>query len=156
MKRIIFTLALFVGFVLSAQCQTINSLLDYVRQVESVERLKIPRFMMALGKNIGGVADMPLVRGINGMEIFDMEDCSQQDKQKCIGKIAELQDGEEYETLIKAKDCEDDVRIMMKQKGNYIREIVIVNIEKDSPSIVRYWGKMKKDDLNELISKDDK
>lgn len=100
------------------------------------------------------MGDIPLLRGVHGMEVFDLEDCSKMDKQKCVNRIGDVKDEDGYDTLIKARDKEDDVRIMIKEKGKFISEVVIINIEGETPSIVRFWGKMKKDDLNELMSKD--
>lgn len=63
MKKYLFCLVLLFGFILAAPAQNIDQLLKKVSKTENIEKVKIGKFMMSLGKAFGGVGDMPVARG---------------------------------------------------------------------------------------------
>ncbi len=112
--------------------------------------------MMTLGKAFGGVGDMPVARGIHSMEVYDLSSCNSSVKQNLTDQMAKLKDGDGYETLLMAKDKDDNVRIMMKKKNNTISDMVILCMSANDPTIVKFSGKIKEEDLTQLVQKYDK
>ena len=70
--------------------------------------------------------------------------------------MEKLKDGDGYETLLMAKDKDDNVRIMMKKKNNTISDMVILCMSANDPTIVKFSGKIKEEDLTQLVQKYDK
>lgn len=156
MKKYLFCLVLLFGFILAAPAQNIDQLLKKVSKTENIEKVKIGKFMMSLGKAFGGVGDMPVARGIHSMEIYDLSSCDNVLKKDLAKQFNKLKDGGGYETLIYAKDKSDGVRIMVKKDKDTIKEMIILCMDEQDPTIIRFSGKIKDNDIAELVNKYDK
>ncbi|HMM03094.1 MULTISPECIES: DUF4252 domain-containing protein [unclassified Dysgonomonas] len=156
MKKYLFCLVLLFGFILAAPAQNIDQLLKKVSKTENIEKVKIGKFMMSLGKAFGGVGDMPVARGIHSMEIYDLSSCDNGLKKDLAKQFNKLKDGGGYETLIYAKDKRDGVRIMVKKDKDTIKEMIILCMDEQDPTIIRFSGKIKDNDIAELVNKYDK
>lgn len=153
MKKYLFCLTFIFAICLAGHAQNIDQLLNKVSKAENIDKVKIGRFMMSLGKTFGGVGDMPLVRGIHSMEVYNLSGCDHIFKDDLANQFHKIKDGGGYETLIYAKDKTDGVRIMIKKKKDIINEMLILCMDKDDPTIVKFSGKMKENDLAELVDK---
>jgi len=156
MKKYLFCLVLVLALSQVTYSQSLDKLMSRISKVENVDKVKIGRFMMTLGKTFGGVGNMPVARGIHSMEVYDLSSCDSALKQDLAQQISQLKDGDGYETLIMAKDKDDDVRIMMKKKKDVISDMIILCMDKDDPTIVKFSGRIKEGDIAELIKKYDK
>ena len=130
--------------------------MNNLSKVENIETVKIGPFMMTLGKAFGGVGDIPVARGVHSMEVYDLSNCNSAVKQKLTDEMEKLKDEDGYETLLMAKDKGDNVRIMMKKKNNTISDMVILCMSTNDPTIVKFSGEIKQEDLAELVQKYDK
>lgn len=156
MKKYIFCLVLVLSLSQLSYSQSLGNLMNSVSNAENVEKVKIGRFMMSLGKAFGGVGDMPVARGIHSMEVYDLSGCNAAFKQSLLEQMNALKDGDGYETLMTVNDKKDNVRIMMKKDKNVIKDMVILCLSDNDPAIVKFSGKIKEGDIAELIEKYDK
>jgi hypothetical protein len=156
MKKYLFCLVFLFGFILVAPAQNIDQLLKKVAKTENIEKIKIGKFMMSLGKAFGGIGNMPVARGIHSMEIYDLSSCDNGSKKDLAEQFNKLKDGGGYETLIYAKDKSDGVRIMVKKDKDTIKEMIILCMNEHDPTIIRFSGKIKDNDIAELVNKYDK
>lgn len=153
MKKYLICLVLVVALSQTAYSQNLDKLLNTVSKTENIEKVKIGRFLMSVGKTFGGVGDMPVARGVHSMEVYDLSGCDLNFKQNLAEQINKLKDGDGYETLILAKDKGDNVRIMMKKKKDVISDVVILCLSDNDPAIIKFKGKIKEGDIAELVQK---
>jgi len=153
MKKYLFCLILALAVGQMSYAQNVDQFLKNVSKTENIDHVKIGRFMMSIGKMFGGVSNMPVARGVHSLEVYDLSDCNWQKKKELVDQIGNLKDGDGYETLLMAKDKDDNVRIMIKRKKNVISDILILCMDKDDPTIVKLSGKIKEKDIAELTNK---
>jgi hypothetical protein len=152
MKKYVFCLILVLSLNLSGQAQTVNQLLNKVSETENIEKVKIGGFIMSIGKMFGGVSNMPVARGVNMLEVYDLSGCNIGFKEELAQQFKNLKDGDGYETLLQAKEKNDGVRIMIKKEKNLIKEMVLLCMNGSDPAVIRIAGKIKEKDIEELVS----
>lgn len=156
MKRYLIGIALIFALSLNSYAQDVDQFLKNVSKTENIDRVKIGRFMMTLGKAIGGVSDMPVTRGVHSLEVYDLSCCNNNLRKDFARQINNLEDGNGYETLLMAKSKGDNVRIMIKKKKDIISDMVILCMDDNDPAIIKLSGKIKEKDIAELVNKYDK
>lgn len=153
MKKYLLCLVLVLAIGQMSYAQSVEKFLKNVSKTENIDQVKIGHYMMNLGKMFGGVGDMPVVRGVHTLEVYDLSSCDAGVKRDFANQINNLKDSDGYETVIMAKDKGDNVRIMMKKKKNEISDLVILCMGDKEPAIVKLSGKIKEKDLSELVDK---
>lgn len=151
MKKYLICLFLVFGAVSASYGQNVSQLIKTASKAEKTEKVKIGRFMMSIGKLIGGVNNMPVARGIHSLEIYELSECDMDVKRNIAEMIDNMKDGDGYETLVMVKDTDSNLRILAKKKKNVINDIVILCSDEADPSIIRFTGKIKEGDIQELI-----
>lgn len=152
MKKYLVCLIIVLGVTSASYGQNMGQLLKTASKAENVDKVKIGGFLMSVGKLIGGVSDMPVVKGVRSLEVYDLSDCNSKTKKDMAAMISNMKDGDGYETLMMAKDGGDDVRIFAKKKKDVISDIVILCAEESDISIVKLSGKIKESDIAELVN----
>lgn len=153
MKKYIFSLVLISLISISGYSQNIDQLMKKVSNTESIEKVKINGFMMSLAKTFGGTKDMPVARGVKSMEIFTLSNNDSHLKDDFIKLFNNTKDEKGYETLIFVKDKEEGIRIMVKKDKDIINNMIFLCMDKDEPTIIRFSGKIKEKDIQELVDK---
>lgn len=156
MKKYLVGIALIFALSLNGYAQNIDQFLKNVSKTENIDRVKIGRFMMTLGKAFGGVSNMPVARGVHSLEVYDLSCCNSNLRKDLAKQINNLKDGGGYETLLMTKSDEDNVRIMIKKKKDVISDIVILCMDDSDSAIIKLSGKIKESDIAELVNKYDK
>jgi len=152
MKKYVFCLILALSLTSVTNAQDVNNLLKRVSYADNVDHVKVGGFLMVLGKMLGGVGDMPVARGLSGVEVYDLSGCDSKFKQDLRDEFYRIKDGNGYETLMYAKDGDEGVRIMIKKdKKNLIREMIFLCMDKEDPAVIRLSGKIKETDIAELV-----
>lgn len=153
MKKFLFCLVL-VSFVsLSGYGQNVDDLLKKASSAKNVEKVKVDGFMMSLGKMLGGISDMPLVKGVKSVEVFELSDGDAKLKSDFFSLFNNTKNEKGYETLIFVKDKEDGIRILMKKEKDLIKDLVLLCKDEKEPVIIRLTGKIKEKDIDELVNK---
>lgn len=156
MKKYFICLILAVTISQASQAQSLDKLLKEVSHTESVDKVTIGGFLMKLGLAYADMGDNGIAKGINSLEVYDLSNCSAKTKSQIVAKVNQLQDKDGYETLIMTKDKNDNVRIMAKKKKNIISDLVIICVDEADPTIIKFSGKIKEQDIAELVSTYDK
>lgn len=151
MKKYLFCF-IFAFIGITAHSQDIDKFLQRASKTENIDKFKMSGFTMFLGKMIGGVKDIPISKGVKSLEIYSLSDCNPQIKDEFNNLFHNLKDGKGYETLIYTKDENDGIRILIKKKKDVIHDVILLCMDKDDPSIIKFSGKIKVADLNQLIN----
>ena len=146
-----------VALSLSACGQSSNrNILRDLADSDDVTRISVGSFGMFFVKLVGGLNEVPGLKGINSVEILAISDeCSVNRKEAIKKQIAKLSDDAEYVTLMDVKDGGDKVRMMIRQEGDdLVRELLIAVVSNgDDSAVVRIKGKIKLSEIQEMIEK---
>ena len=127
---------------------TVAALFADFSKNKKVTHVKVGGFIMALAKVFGETM------GVSGVEVFDFEECDQQLKDRLNDAIKNLKDNT-YETLVSASEGGERTKILVKIKDDFISEIVIV-AGGSEPALVRVTGKIKPDDIQNVVNNNKK
>ena len=150
MKKYLFTIVLFLACSLG-HAQSVNAIFNEFKDEPNAECVTISPFLMSLGKMFSHGKGSEIVSKIKSMKVLDLEDCNARVKErfnKCIDNL----DTKEYETLIRANDSGEKVRILAKQKKDYICELLIVCTDKKDCTLVQMNGKIRQKDIDKLVA----
>lgn len=152
-KYILCLLAILAMSMSDCYSQNVDQLLKKVSKAEDVEKVSINSFMMSLGKMFGGVGDMPLAKGIESMDIFTLSANDTNLKNDFVKLFNKPKDEKGYETLIFVKDKKDGIRILVKKEKDIIKDMIFLCMDEDEPTIIKFSGKIKEKDIDELMKK---
>lgn len=134
------------------QAQDINQLLKSASKAGNKQKVDLKKSFKKMSKEMEmDYEDIPLIGGIDFMETFDFSECQNVEKQEFIQHINKVKDSNGYETLLLSKSSGDNTRIMLKKKKEHITDLLIIHIDNDTPSITRFSGKIKMDNIENLI-----
>ena len=159
MKRTVFTFAMMVALSLSVCGQSSNrNILRALADNDDVERISIGSVGMWVAKLAGGLSNVPGLNGIQSVEILSINDkCPRNRKETIKKQIASLSDDAEYVTLMDIKDAGDKVRMMIRQDGGTVKELLLAVVSNDDDSaVIRIKGKMKLSDVQAMIESSEK
>jgi hypothetical protein len=146
MKKYIAILALLlvcrVGY---SQEYNVDRLFKEFSRTKSSERVKLGKIFMSFA----GMFTETM--GINEIEVYDFDGCEEEVKRKLTNAIRSLKDPR-FETLISANEGGDRTKILIRIKGDFIREIIMVSTG-DSNALVRLKGKIKPSDFEKVAIK---
>jgi hypothetical protein len=155
MKKGIFVVLLTAGICQGCFSKKIN------QPIETDKNVSIEQLFTDFGKEkntvhvkIGGFT-MAFTRvftktkGVSGVEVYSLDECSREVKDKFNTAIKNLKD-EAYETLVSTIENGERTKVLLKIKDDFISEIVVVAGGND-PALVRIKGKIKPDDVKNVI-----
>ena len=132
--------------------QNIGQFVNNFSNTDGVEKIKIGSFWMSLIKMTGKANGVPALKGVNGIEIYALDSNSEEKNRQFREEIRTLQDGDNYETLLKVNDEGDDVRIVFKKEKDKIREIIVFCIDETESTIIRLKGKISEKELSKILN----
>ena len=115
----------------------------------------ISPFLMTIGRLFMDNDTPDIVKSIRSMKVLDLEDCSNKVKTRFNEKVNSLQ-LEGYETMIQTIDNGENVRILSRMENDAIRELLIVCTGNDDCALIQLNGKIKKEDIAELVNEETK
>lgn len=128
----------------------IKSIFWEFRDVNNAEYVSVSPFLMMLGRMFSSDEDMGIASKIRSVKVLDLENCSSKIKEKFCKRIANLND-KGFETLVSVKDESDDVRIMVKEHKDIIKELVIVCGGVEDCALIYIKGNIRPEDINKLV-----
>ena len=155
MKKIIATLAL--GII----CQStfainIDNLFAQFKDKEGADYMNIPslvlKFMRTFTKS-NNDKSYHFIKGIKSVKVLDMEDCTPEVKNDFLHAVQKL-NMNGYETLIQTKEDGEEVQLIAKMDEEAISELIILISGKDDCGLTLLKGKIKKDDIQVIMSED--
>lgn len=152
MKKLI-GICLLLALVQTAWAINAKQVFNEFKEAKNAEYVSIPRFLMRIGQAFAGDEDSEenrLVQSIHSMKVLDLEKCSNGVKQRFMKRIDAL-DTDKYETLMRVNDEEDKVRILVREEGNIIKEMLIVCSGSEDCALIQFKGHFSENDINVLI-----
>ena len=152
MKKIIATLALIIACQ-ATFAQNIDTLFEKFSKEQQAESVSIPPFMMSLGKLFMSDEDLSIAKGIRSLRILDLEDCPTNVKERFSEQVNKLH-LEGYEPMIQVNEDGEKVRIFALPYKDSIKELLLVCSGKDDCALIQMKGKIKKEDINVMMTDD--
>ena len=153
MKQLITLIAL----MLLAQATWATDIKDVFNEFKDTPRaeyVSISPFLMKIGQcfiDEEEGPEMALAKQVRSMKVLDLSDCSPEVKARFTRRMADLDD-KGYETLVRVNDEGEKVNILVKQKNDVIREMLIVCAGTDDCTLVFFKGKFKPEDIDRLVN----
>lgn len=154
MKKHIFLLIISLISVNVLQAQDINQLLKSASKAGNKQKVDLKKSFKKMSKEMEMDMDyeeIPIIGGIDFMETYNFSESKSNEKLALIQHINNVKDSNGYETLILSKNEADNTHIMIKKKKDHITDLLIIHINDDTPNITRFSGKIKMDNIENLI-----
>lgn len=154
MKKIFVTLVVFIACQ-GIFAQNIDNLFSHFKEKNGAEYVNIPPIMLKLGRLFmdKDEADYRFIKGVNSVQVLDMEDCSSAIRKDFQHEVNQLE-LHGYETLVQTKEKDETVKLIAKMDNDTIRELIVVVTGKDECALTRLKGKIKKEDINVMMTED--
>ena len=154
MKKFVFTLLLVFVCQIWATPKAFNGTLSMNSGSEkNAEYVSASPFLMFIGKMFYPYNDegKEIASKIRSAKILDLDECSPDVKQRFSRQFEALSNNG-YETLMQMNEDGERIHIQMRMKKEVIRELLIAIIEDDECSLIQVNGKIRKQDIAQLIN----
>ncbi|MDR2953637.1 MAG: DUF4252 domain-containing protein [Prevotella sp.] len=141
MKKHVIFLLLILSLSIAGYSQSVDQLLKKVSETEDVKKTDVDASM---------IKDMPSGKEIEGVEVYDLSSCSTKDKQDISKQVGKIKDSDGYETMMHIKE-KNEVRIMAKNEGDVIKEIILLCMSGKNLVIIKITGTIEDFDIDNLI-----
>ena len=153
MKQIIITLIVIASFLSGCGSSTASIFTDF-KDKPNADYVHVPKFMMKSGKG-GNTGEMDIARHISSVKVLDMSGCDAATRRDFNSAVSALP-LKGYEEIVRVKDSTDEIKVLVKRKGDYIRELLVANSESDGAMLVEIKGKIKPEDIGRIIEQQTK
>lgn len=89
--------------------------------------------------------------GVDGVEIFSFDECSQEVKNNFANALKELKDPS-FETMVNSSDDNKRTKILVKIEDETIHELIVATTGSNS-ALLRIKGKIKPEDIERVVNK---
>jgi len=143
-KRIVFIVLTFICLcqVMHSQ-QNVDRIFKEFSKEKGVVHVGIGKFTMTFASLFTDVM------GVDGIEVYSLEECDSSVKERFNSAIASLKD-KKYETMVSVNEEKERTKILVRTEGESIRELIILTTG-DNPALVRIKGKIKPSDIEKVI-----
>lgn len=155
MKRIMTLLLILATAMQMASAKSLGRLIEDYRYQKNAEYVHVTPLLMkmawtAMGHDARSGEKGRLVRKIKSIRTLDLEECSADVKHGFSADVQKLEMSG-YEPLVTTRDDGETVKIMMKAKGDVIRELVIICSDSDDCALVWLNCKVKMNEIQSLV-----
>lgn len=155
MKRIMTLLLILATAMQMASAKSLGRLIEDYRYQKNAEYVHVTPLLMkmawtAMGHDARSGEEGRLVRKIKSIRTLDLEECSADVKHRFSADVQKLEMSG-YEPLVTTRDDGETVKIMMKAKGDVIRELVIICSDSDDCALVWLNCKVKMNEIQSLV-----
>lgn len=155
MKRIMTILLILAAAMQMASAKSLGRLIEDYRYQKNAEYVHVTPLLMkmawtAMGHDARSGEEGRLVRKIKSIRTLDLEECSADVKHRFSADVQKLEMCG-YEPLVTTRDDGETVKIMMKAKGDVIRELVIICSDSDDCALVWLNCKVKMNEIQSLV-----
>ncbi len=150
MKKLLCSLALLLAITLSVGAQNSASLIKHFKDSPEAEYVGIPPLVMNFMKWFADddSEDGRTFKMINSLSVLDLESCSQEVRTR-FTKEAKTLKNHGYDLLTEVKDDGDWVQILIKEKRNRIRELLVLSLG-DECALVKIGCNINREDAVRL------
>ena len=145
MKKIVAILALIIISQAGYSQKNVNDIFKEFSKMENVTSINMGQISM---KFAGLFTD---TMGVDGIEVYSLEDCSNNVKEKLNKAINKLKDYK-FETMINSNENGERTKVLVRIENDMIREMVIVTSGSEA-ALVRIKGKIKPSDIDRMVNK---
>jgi type 1 fimbria pilin len=124
--------------------KSVNQVFNEFSGYADANKISIGGFMM----KIAGMFEDTM--GVEKIDILNFNDCDNDTKKRFSEAIRSLKDPS-FETMINSSENGERVKVMVRIKDETIHELVVLTSGND-PTMVRIKGKIKKSDIERIIS----
>ncbi len=151
MKKLLFTL-LFTLTCQMAFCQQAGSLFNEFMDKKHAECVSVPKLMLtiAAAKMKEGNVNA-LLKQVDEIKVLKLTDCSGSVKKKFVKKVKALDDDGYSELTGMKKGNNEGMSILVKQKGDIIKEVVALSSGSNSCVGILLTGDINAEDIAALI-----
>jgi hypothetical protein len=160
MKRAAISIAFILAWSVQILGQDVHTALTQLSVHENVEKISIGPLGMFFVKMAGGAAGgkeaLRGIKGIKSIELLALDDeCPAEKKAAIREQLQNLEDDRQYNTLMRIKDGNDRVRILVRKEKKTINEIlmIILSDSDDESVVIRLRGSFKESDLADWMAK---
>lgn len=155
MKRIMTLLLILATAMQMASAKSLGRLIEDYRYQKNAEYVHVTPLLMkmartAMGHDARTGEEGRLVRKIKSIRTLDLEECNADVKRRFSADVQKLEMSG-YEPLVTTRDDGETVKIMMKAKGDVIRELVIICSDSDDCALVWLNCKVKMNEIQSLV-----
>jgi hypothetical protein len=125
--------------------KNVNQLFNEFSAHADANKVSIGGFMM----KIAGMFEDTM--GVEKIDILNFDNHDNQAKERFSEAIKNLKDPS-FEIIINANENGERVKVMLRIKDEVIRELVVLTSGND-PTMIRIKGKIKKSDIEKIISR---
>lgn len=167
MKKFIFSI--FLIFITSQFCsaQDISNWVSGLSMVKDAEYQLVDRSMieasLAATKAIDSTGTIssqtpPFMEKLESIDVINLSSCSTEIKDLFLKDLANIKDGNGYETLINVVDDGDNVRIIAKRDSTAVTQVFVFAIDNQDGEIVivRMTGNMDESDIADILKQQKK
>ena len=155
MKKIIATLALIIACQ-ATFAQNVDTLFGQYKDKEGADYMNIPSLMLKIMRTFtigNNDKSYRFIKGIKSVKVLDMEDCAPKVKADFLQDAKKLKlNG--YETLVQTKEDGEEVKLLAKMDDEAISELIILITGKDECGLTLMKGKIKKEDIEVIMTED--
>lgn len=155
MKRIMTLLLIMATAMQMVSAKSLGRLIEDYRYQKNAEYFHVSPLLMKMARtamrhDAQSDEECRLVRKIKSIRTLDLEECSADVKRRFSADMQKLEMND-YEPLVTSRDDGETVKIMMKTKGDVIREVVIICSDSNDCALVWLNCKVKKDEIQSLV-----
>ncbi|MBQ8674091.1 MAG: DUF4252 domain-containing protein [Bacteroides sp.] len=151
MKKLVLTtgLLLLCSMVFA---QSINDIFKEFGKAFGAETSNVSPLKMRMERIFGEEDDddTRLAKKIKSMKVMELDDCSQQVKQRFAQTMKDFTP-RGYEMTSQVTNEGDTVRLLLKKKGNIIQELLIICTGREDWGLVLMKGDIQSEDLADLV-----
>lgn len=151
MKKVLFTLLLMLTCQM-ALCQSASSVFNEFRDKKHAECVTVPKLMLTIAAakmKDGNVT--ALLKEVDEVKLLKLTDCSGSVKKKFAKKVRALEDDGYSEFTGMKKGKSEGMTILVRQKGNTIKEVVALSSGSSSCVGILLTGDINAEDVAALI-----
>lgn len=158
MKKLICTALMLLAIQLSWAVNA-KQLFAEFKDAENADYVSIPSLLMKMGRMFmdddedKSDAGADLAKKINSMKVLDLEKCSGNVKRRFMKRVNELNtDG--YEELMRVNDENEKVKILIREEGTTIKEVLFVCSGPEDCALIQFTGDFKESDIEILVKQE--
>lgn len=132
-----------------------KTLIKEFKNTEDAEYVHIPPMLMKLARLSASKADTDestkmVLKNIKSMDVLCLDDCKPKVKDR-LSKAFDDLESDGYEPFVSATSNKENVKIMLLEKKNSIRELVLLAHDGDDCTLILLEGDMPEKDIEALV-----
>lgn len=145
-----YTLICLLFLAQSTFAGSIKDIFKEFKKTENAEYVHIPRIAMRMLTAFSG--DDEFMPHIKRVRILTLKKCDEKKVARLLQKIKELKQ-QGYDPYVKIKEDNENMSVLIKEKRNTIREVVLVMADGQEHCLIQVEGKFKMEDISGLSVK---